>query len=180
MFQMSIQSGRLDAEELEAVPVGEHLLAEVVVASGRRSAAAAARGRRRRRRPAASRRPGPAHAEDVLPGVDLPDQVLGRVGSSGLPTGACPSSGRSSGSAYLRQVDRAVVESGSRAWGTGCRSSSSGRPGSRGSRPGLRVPSGRWTSSWNCSIRGDLILHRGDEARGEHVDLGIERRRSGR
>ena len=72
--------GLLGVDESEAVPVGQQLLAEVVVGPEEELA------ERRLQVVEVGDDAGPVeggerpHVVDVLPGVDLPDQVLGRIG----------------------------------------------------------------------------------------------------
>ena len=90
MFQMSMHFGLLDAEQAEPVEVGEELLAEVVVGPEDELA------ERRLEVVGVGDEPGPvedrdrAQAEDVLPGVDPPGQVLGRVAGRPCRRPACP------------------------------------------------------------------------------------------
>ncbi len=101
--------GLLLADEAEAVPVGEQLLAEVVVGPEEELA------ERRLLVVDVGDDPGPvergerAHVIDVLTRVDLPDQILGRIGVARI--GQVFTGGRVGGGiGVARQVERLHVD----------------------------------------------------------------------
>ena len=164
--------GPTQAEDLESVPVGEDLLAEVVVGAEcdlpqRRLEVVGLAGQPR---PVEDGKP--AHPEDVLPRVVPPDQVHRGVGivrvAEHLPrvrVGQRPG--------LAGQVHRAVVDLVGRVG-----EPAAGHHGLLGPDLGVRVHDQSAVGPLDQLVElldpGRLELHRGDEARREDVHLAVE------